>query len=104
MLGFKATVALAPFDLGVNQEFALLSKPSEIEGIDEINILLYRLSGANGDWRRGNRVFINDLRKQLLIWRSLGDEVMDKYRQRTLEMWDSLPIENVDAQNIGGQA
>jgi FtsX-like permease family protein len=104
MLGFKATVALAPFDLGVTQNFALLSRPSEIEGIDEIRILIYRVSGANGDWRRSNRVFINDLRRQLLIWRALPDDVMNRYRQKTLEQWDSLPVEQVDENSIGEQA
>jgi len=104
MLGFRATVALAPFDLGVTQRFALLSKPSEIEGIDEVQILIYRLSGARGDWRRGNRVFINELRKQLLIWRSLTQEVMEQYRERTLEVWDQLPRLQVDRDTIGGTA
>ncbi|MCJ7543019.1 MAG: M28 family peptidase [Phycisphaerae bacterium] len=104
MLGFQATVALAPFDLGVNQRFALLSQPSDIEGIDEVRILIYRLSGAPGDWQRGNRVFIHDLRKQLLIWRSLPAEVMDKYRAKTLGGWDQLPVEQVDGESIGGTA
>jgi hypothetical protein len=104
MLGIEAEMALAPFDLGVNQRFALLSQPSEIEGIDEVRILLYRLSGAHGDWRRSNRVYINDLRRQLLIWRSLPEEVMDKYRQRTLEQWQQLPARQVDAQSIGAGA
>jgi len=103
MLGFRATVALAPFDLGVNQHFAILSRPSEIEGIDEVRILIYRISGANGDWRRANRVFINDLRRQLLIWRSLPDDTMDKYRQMTLETWNTLAVEQVDGQTIAGQ-
>ena len=95
---------MAPFDLCVNQEFALLSQPSEIEGIDEIRILIYRLSGAQGDWRRSNRVFVNDLRKQLLIWRSLPATTMDKYRQMTLDNWDQLPTERVDETTIGGSA
>ena len=94
-------MALAPFDLGVTQAFALMSRPSEIEGIDEIRILIRRHSGARGDWQRGNRVFINDLRRQLLIWRSLTPEIMERYRQRTLEAWDTLPCENVD-ETMGG--
>jgi len=102
MLGFKARVALAPFDLGVNQNFALLSQPSDIEGINEVRILIGRLSGAHGDWRRANRVFINDLRKQLLIWRSLTPEIMERYRQMTLEQWDRLPVETMTPDNIGG--
>ncbi|MCK4275521.1 MAG: ABC transporter permease, partial [Phycisphaerae bacterium] len=101
MLGFTASVALAPFDLGVTQNFAILSQPSEIEGIDEIRILLYRLSGARGDWQRSNRVFIKELRKQLLIWRSLSPQVMDRYRQQTLEKWDALPREQIDPQTVG---
>jgi hypothetical protein len=104
MLGIRATVALAPFDLGVNQRFALLSQPSEIEGIDEVRILIHRLSGAQGDWQRSNRVFINDLRKQLLIWRALTTEVMDQYRQATLEQWEQLSVEQMDGQTIGESA
>jgi len=101
MIGMVADIALAPFDLGVNQRFALLSQPSEIEGINEIRILIYRLTGTNGDWQRANRVFINDLRRQLLIWRSLTTEVMDSYRSQTLEAWDSLAKEQVDESTIG---
>lgn len=102
LLGFRAHVALAPFDLGVTQHFAMLSQPSEIPGIDEVRILIARDSGAHGDWQRANRVFVNDLRKQLLIWRSLPHDVMDKYRQKTLEQWQSLPIEKVDGASMGG--
>ncbi len=104
MLGFRASVALAPFDLGVTQNFAMLSKPSDIEGIDEVRVMIYRLSGAHGDWQRSNRVFINELRKQLLIWRTLPQDIMDRYRQKTLESWDELPVEEVDTESIGAQA
>ncbi|MBI5723370.1 MAG: M28 family peptidase [Planctomycetes bacterium] len=103
MLGFRANVALAPFDLGVNQDFAMLSRPSDIEGIDEVRVLIFRLSGANGDWQRSNRMFIHDLRKQLLIWRSLPHEVQEKYRQKTMEAWESLSREQVDPEAIFGQ-
>ena len=90
MLGFEANVALAPFDLGVTQSFMLLSQPSEIEGIDEVRILIRRRSGSPGDWTRSNRVFISDLRRQLLIWRSLPAEVVDRYRKTTLDQWETL--------------
>jgi hypothetical protein len=49
-------------------------------------------------------VFINDLRKQLLIWRSLPAEVMDKYRDKTLGAWDNLPVEQVDPDTVGASA
>jgi len=101
MLGIDAEVALAPFDLGVSQRFALLAQPSEIEGIDEIRILLRRLSGTRGDWQRSNRVFINELRKQLLIWRSVSPEIMERYRETTLQQWSELPVEDVRPESFG---
>ena len=100
-LGLQAEVALAPFDLGVSQRFALMAQPSEIEGIEEIRILLHRTSGTRGDWQRANRVFINELRKQLLIWRSLQPEIMERYRQVTLSQWDQLPAEDVTPETFG---
>jgi len=85
-LTLHSNIATAPFDLGVTQEFRITSVPSEIEGVDEVHISIIRLSGTQGDWRRTNRPFINDLRKQFLIWRSLPPETMDDYRKKTLVM------------------
>jgi len=84
-IGLAAQLALAPFDLGVSQSFDLRSKPSEVQGIDEIEIHIRRTSGQPKDWRRLNKVLLNDLRRQFLIWRSLSRESMESYRQRTLE-------------------
>ncbi|KKM75564.1 hypothetical protein LCGC14_1389000 [marine sediment metagenome] len=100
-LGMRAQVTLAPFDLGVSQKFALLARPSEIEGIEEIRILLRRISGTKGDWQRANRVFINELRKQLLIWRSVTPEIMERYRQNTLGRWEQLPVEDFQPETFG---
>jgi len=83
-LGLDATLALAPFDLGVSQTFALRSSPSEIAGIDEVRVVLNRVSGQPKDWRRLNKVFLDDLRQQFLIWRSIPHETMEIYRARTL--------------------
>ena len=83
-LGIFARLALAPFDLGVTETLELRSKPSEIEGIDEINIRLTRLSGQPKDWERLNKVLLDDLRTQFLLWRSLPQETMEIYRHRTL--------------------
>ncbi len=83
-LRLRARVALAPFDLGVSQDFALRSTPSEIPGIDEVHIRLDRRSGQPSDWTRLNRIFLNDLRQQFLIWRSIPQETMELYREQTL--------------------
>ena len=84
-LGIHADLALAPFDLGVTQSFELRSAPSEIAGIDEVTIKLVRRSGQPKDWKRLNKVLLDDLRRQFLIWRALPNETMELYRQRTLE-------------------
>jgi len=83
-LGVSTRLALAPFDLGVTELLELRNKPSEIEGIDEINIRLTRLSGQPKDWERLNKVLLDDLRTQFLLWRSLPQETMEIYRHRTL--------------------
>jgi hypothetical protein len=83
-IGLDAHLALAPFDLGVTQGFELRSAPSEIAGIDEVNIRIVRKSGQPKDWARLNKVLLDDLRRQFLIWRSLPAETMEVYRQRTL--------------------
>jgi hypothetical protein len=83
-LGLTSHMALAPFDLGVGQKFALRSVPSEIAGIDEVNIRLERMSGQPKDWQRLYKVFLDDLRQQFLIWRSLSHETMEVYRRQTL--------------------
>lgn len=83
-LGLSASLALAPFDLGVTQDFELRSAPSEIKGIDEVKIRLVRKSGQPKDWERLNKQLFDDLRTQFLLWRSLPRETMESYRQETL--------------------
>jgi hypothetical protein len=82
-LQLVAEVALAPFDLGVTQELELSAIPSEIPGVDEVEIRITRHSGTNGDWVRANGVFLKGLRQQFLLWRTLSHEVIEDYRQRT---------------------
>ncbi len=83
-IGLKAWIAPAPFDLGVTQSFDLTSAPSGIAGIDEVKITLVRQSGQPKDWRRLNKMLLDDLRKQFLIWRSLPPETMELYRAKSL--------------------
>ncbi len=84
-VGLHSRLALAPFDLGVTQDFRLYSAPSPIPGIDEVKIQITRLSGQPKDWARLNKVLMDDLRKQFLIWRSIPRETMETYRMRTLQ-------------------
>lgn len=84
-LSLAADLSLAPFDLGIFQDFRMSSQPSDIEGIQEVVISIRRRSGSPGSWLRSNRNFVGDLRNQFLIWRSLPLETMVYYRQQTEE-------------------
>ncbi len=83
-LALEAELALAPFDLGVTQHFELSSAPSEVPGVEEVTVEADRLSGAAADWKRANRVFLHDLRRQFLLWRTLTPETVESYRMATL--------------------
>jgi len=70
---------VAPFDLGVSQKVQLRTVPTDMEDVFEIMLHLERVSGDVSSWRRVNRRFLNTLRKQFLIWRTLRAEERDRY-------------------------
>jgi hypothetical protein len=78
-LHLRANVWLAPFDFGILQEVDVQFCPAA-EGQDylSIRVTLKRKSGEAGIWHRINSVFLHDLRKQLLVWRSLSKDAHDE--------------------------
>lgn len=72
---------LAPFDLGVSQRVALRTEPTDMEDVFEVKLCITRESGDISNWKRVNRRFLNTLRKQFLIWRTLKEDERDKYMQ-----------------------
>lgn len=82
-LGIRANISLAPFDLGIFQDFRMVSRESDIEGIDEVVVELERIGGAPHAWARGNRAFVDELREQFLFWRSLPIETVEHYKKET---------------------
>lgn len=80
--GFKLSqmVWLAPFDLGVSQETILNTEPlQETPGVYRIRLHLLRKSGDIISWKRTNTRFVNHLRKQLLLWRTLTPDKRSDY-------------------------
>ena len=66
---------LAPFDFGIMQDVEVQFCPAAEEpGYHEIKLRLIRESGEANAWLRINKGFLLAIRKQLLVWRSLGDE------------------------------
>jgi hypothetical protein len=90
-LFLRAKVWLAPFDFGIMQTVTVTFCPSpEKPDLYEIRLRLVRQTGEANVWGRVNRVFVNDLRKQLLVWRSLPVETQEFYRRR-LETAEPAP-------------
>ena len=75
----KLMTWLAPFDLGVSQKAELRTVATEMEDVFEILLVLHRESGDVSSWKRVNRRFLNTLRKQFLIWRTLAAEDRERY-------------------------
>lgn len=79
--GYEITLMawLAPFDLGVSQHVTLRTTPIDMPGVYHIDIVLRRESGDVSSWMRVNRRFLNTLRKQFLIWRTIRAEEKELY-------------------------
>jgi len=73
-------VWLAPFDFGVRQKVRLIFCPSDLyAGFRQVKVIIHREAGELKAWENLNRNFINDLRKQLLAWRSLDEVAVDHF-------------------------
>ena len=77
----QTRVWLAPFDFGVKQLVQIKFCPSTEDPLNylEMRVRIYREAGEANAWKRINKAFFNDLRKQLLVWRSLDDEAQNYY-------------------------
>jgi hypothetical protein len=88
-LGFSAW--LAPYDLGVYQTVRITTAPAEDPGFDTATVAIVRQSGEPGSWRRNNKTFLNQIRKQLLIWRAVGPGGRERYIAEAAERFGPQP-------------
>ncbi|MCS6859373.1 MAG: ABC transporter permease [Abditibacteriales bacterium] len=86
--GYSITMRLwlAPYDLGVSQWLDLRMTPAEEGHVFEIVLHLTRESGDVNSWKKTNWLFLNTLRKQFLIWRTISPASKLEYEQRAEEM------------------
>jgi hypothetical protein len=70
---------LAPFDLGVSQHVVIRAIPEAEHNIFQIQLDIKRLSGEDASWRRVNQRFMNVIRKQFLIWRTVDADAKETY-------------------------
>ena len=81
--GYRLTgrIWLAPFDLGVSQMISLDTAPTDLEDVYAVHLTLTRVSGDVSNWKRVNRRFLNVVRKQFLIWRTLTADQRERYME-----------------------
>jgi len=72
---------LSPFDMGISQDVELRALPTEDEGISRIQVCIRRLSGEVSSWKRLNRRFLTEIRKQFLIWRTVPPYTKAEYAE-----------------------
>jgi hypothetical protein len=75
----KCMTWLAPFDLGVSQRVSIETTPTSTADVYDLRVLIDRESGDISNWKRVNRRFLNTLRKQFLIWRTLKQSERERY-------------------------
>jgi len=92
-LQVRSSVWLAPFDFGINQRVDVQFCPAEDEpGFLEIKIRLTRESGEANAWRRINKGFLHNIRKQLLLWRSFDLPTKEHYQRLLTEAEKEMGI------------
>ncbi len=88
-VGTSMRMWLAPYDLGVSQDFQLGCVPTEDEDIFAIEIRLTRLAGDISSWKKTNSLFLSSIRKQFLIWRTVPQGEKVSYADRAEELLES---------------
>ncbi|MEM0171515.1 MAG: hypothetical protein QXV57_03035, partial [Thermoproteota archaeon] len=72
----KITFSIAPYEANVTQDVTF--KVTELESKEEkkysLTLFINKLTGPQDVWINSNYWFIDDVRKQLLLWRSLPPE------------------------------
>ena len=78
-LRLAARVWLAPFDQGVVQQAVLWVRPGPDPRFCDLEMHLELQAGDPAAWKRVVRTFLDDVRKQFLVWRTLDEEERRRY-------------------------
>lgn len=88
---------LAPFDLGVSQHVVIRALPVGEHNIFQVDLDITRLSGEDASWRRVNQRFMNVIRKQFLIWRTVDGDAKTSYKNQGAAILAGEAVEVVGA-------
>jgi len=81
-LRLSLNMRLEPAELGINQDVQIIAVPEKEKERYVIHLLITRKSGNYDMWVSRNYHFIDDLRKQILIWRTLSPIERRRYWER----------------------
>jgi len=87
---------LAPYDLGVSQDFTLACEPTGDSDIFAIVLRLQRLAGDINSWKKTNTLFLGQIRKQFLIWRTVPQGEKVAYAERADKILAGEYVESGD--------
>ena len=90
-----ARIWLAPYDLGVIEWMTLSIHPTDQHGVFDVQVELLREAGNPATWRRLNRPFLVEIRKQFLLWRAVDAARVAEYVQKSEELFHAKGGENV---------
>ena len=91
-LRLAARVWLAPFDQGVVQQAVLWIRPGPDPRFCDLEMHLELQAGDPAAWKRVVRTFLDDVRKQFLVWRTLDEEERGRYAGE-LPRWERAGAE-----------
>ena len=82
----KLVVSLLPLEAGVTQETIINAQWSLTQSRYLLSIYIKKLSGSREIWLSGNYSFVDCIRKQFLIWKSLSEEERKEYSRREVNI------------------
>ena len=84
IMRLSSTIHIAPYDLGIYQDFTI--EALSFDAKYNITLKIERKSGVQDIWVKSNKTFIDVIRKQMLIWRTLRPSEREIYDKKGLEL------------------
>jgi ABC-type antimicrobial peptide transport system permease subunit len=73
---------LEPYEAGIRQNTQVIFQKSILETRYSSSIYLHRLLGSPSVWVEAAKILVDEIRKQILLWRSLGQSKKEEYINR----------------------
>ncbi|MGC9202503.1 MAG: FtsX-like permease family protein [Thermoproteota archaeon] len=86
VVSFNSVCRFAPYDLGIKSDLIIEARTLEDDPSKyQVSLTLSRKEGYVQAWRTSATVVVDELRKQLIVWRSLSPQERNNYFKRYSE-------------------